>query len=151
MSAVAKLRRGRVAAAAVLGACALAVAGCGGGDAFESADLDAGKDKFIALCAQCHTLADSGRPPSAIGPNLDDSFRAARQVGMEDVQFAGVVSRWIELAQLPMPRNLVEGQDKANVSAYVAAVAGTQPDSTVRPAPPPTPEIPNPSRQQIAD
>ena len=30
---------------------------------------------------------------------------------MQDDQFAGVVKRWIRIAQLPMPRNLVTGQD----------------------------------------
>ena len=103
------------------------------------------------LCASCHTLADAGTPPSQIGPNLDDAFRASRQVGMHDDQFAGVVKRWIDIAQQPMPRHLVSGQDKENVAAYIARVAGTQPDSAVVPAPPPTPEVPNPSRQQIED
>jgi mono/diheme cytochrome c family protein len=150
MSALAMLRRGRVAAALALAAGALAVAGCGD-DALDSADTEAGKQTFVTLCAQCHTLEAAGTPPATIGPDLDDAFRAARQVGMEETQFAGVVERWIEIAQLPMPRNLVSGQDKTNVAAYIAEVAGTQPDSSVRPAPPPTPEIPNPSRQQIAD
>jgi mono/diheme cytochrome c family protein len=146
MSAGAKLRRGRVAAALALAAAALAVAGCGGG---AEGDPEAGKQTFVNLCASCHTLEAAGTPPSAIGPDLDDSFRASRQVGMDEDQFAGVVERWIEIAQLPMPRDLVTGQDKADVAAYIAQVAGTQPDSTVRPAPPPTPEIPNPPRQQI--
>jgi mono/diheme cytochrome c family protein len=146
----AKLRRGRAAAALALAVGALAVAGCGE-DALESADTEAGKTTFVGLCAQCHTLEAAGTPPSTIGPNLDDAFRAARQVGMEETQFAGVVERWIEFAQLPMPRNLVSGQDKSNVAAYIAEVAGTQPESTVRAAPPPTPEVPDPPRQQIAD
>ncbi len=147
MSAPRSARIGRLAAALALAAGALAAAGCG--DDLEAANTDAGKQTFVTLCSSCHTLQDAGTPPSNIGPNLDDSFRAARQVGMEEDQFAGVVSRWIEFAQLPMPRNLATGQDAANVAAYIAEVAGTQPDSTVRPAPPPTPEIPDPPRQQI--
>jgi mono/diheme cytochrome c family protein len=145
MSARAIVRHGRVAAALALAAGALALAGCGGSEG----DPEAGKQTFVNLCSSCHTLQAAGTPPSAIGPDLDDSFRAARQVGMHEDQFAGVVERWIEIAQLPMPRNLVTGQDKADVAAYIASVAGTQPDSTVRPAPPPTPEVPNPPRQQI--
>ena len=48
---------------------------------------------------------------TSIGPSLDDAFRASRQVGMSDEQFQGVVRRWIDIAQLPMPRNLVKGKD----------------------------------------
>jgi mono/diheme cytochrome c family protein len=147
MTGRAIVRAGRLAAAIALAAGALAVAGCG--EDLEAADTEAGKQTFVGLCASCHTLEDAGTPPSSIGPNLDDAFRAAREVGMREDQFAGVVSRWIEIAQLPMPRDLVTGQDKANVSAYVAEVAGRSPESTVRPAPPPTPEVPNPSRQAI--
>jgi hypothetical protein len=142
------LRAGRAAAAVALAAAAMAAAGCGSSN---TGDADAGKQTFVNLCASCHTLADAGTPPSQIGPNLDDAFRASRQVGMHEDQFAGVVKRWIDIAQDPMPRHLVEGQDKENVAAYIARVAGTQPDSAVVPAPPPTPEIPNPSRQQIED
>ncbi len=149
MSARSIARAGRLAAALALAAGALAVAGCG--DDFTTADTDAGKQTFVAVCSSCHFLQDAGTPPTAIGPDLDDSFRAARQVGMEENQFAGVVKRWIKIAQLPMPRNLVEGQDADDVAAYIAQVAGTQPDSRVRPAPPPTPEIPDPPRQQIED
>ena len=88
----------------------------------------------MSVCASCHFLEDAGTPPTNIGPDLDDAFRAARQVGMQDDQFAGVVKRWIRIAQLPMPRNLVTGQDADDVAAYVAKVAGTQPESGVRPA-----------------
>jgi mono/diheme cytochrome c family protein len=149
MSARRIARGGRVAAALALAAGAMALAGCG--DDLEAADPEAGKQTFVAVCAGCHTLQDAGTAPTIVGPDLDDSFRAARQAGMKEDQFAGVVERWIEIAQLPMPRNLVTGQDKTNVAAYIAQVAGTQPDSRVRPAPPPTPEVPDPPRQQIAD
>lgn len=140
---------GRVAVAIVLGAGVLALAGCGGDD-FADADLDAGKQTFAAACSSCHTLNDAGTPPSQIGPNLDDSFRASREVGMSDEQFAGVVQRWIRIAQKPMPRDLVVGEDARNVSAYIASVAGMGGESTVRPANP-TPEIPRESRQDQND
>jgi mono/diheme cytochrome c family protein len=149
MSGRAIARAGRLAAALALAAGALALAGCG--DDFETADTEAGKQTFVSVCASCHFLEDAGTPPTNIGPDLDDAFRAARQVGMQDDQFAGVVKRWIRIAQLPMPRNLVTGQDADDVAAYVAKVAGTQPESGVRPAGPPTPEIPDPPRQQIED
>ena len=37
-------------------------------------------------------------------------------------------------AQKPMPRDLVKGQDAANVAAYIASVAGTTPESAIFPA-----------------
>ena len=86
--------------------------------------MDNGKTQFANLCASCHTLAASGTPPSNIGPNLDDSFRASRQAGIEDSQFSGVVQRWITEAQKPMPRDLVTGQDAVDVAAYIAAGRG---------------------------
>lgn len=141
----APLRRARRAALALaLGAGLLIAAGCGGDG--EAADLDAGKTTFVGLCAGCHTLGASGAAPATVGPNLDDSFRAARQAGMEDEQFAGVVERWIRIAQLPMPRDLVTGQDAKNVAAYIASVAGTSPESDVYPATT-SPEVPDPPRQ----
>ncbi len=135
---------GRAAAALALGIGVLALAGCG--DDYADTDLEAGKQTFATLCASCHTLADSGRPPSNIGPNLDDAFRAARNVGMAEEQFAGVVERWIRISQPPMPRDLVTGQDSRDVAAYIASVAGTTEESSVRPAVP-TPEVPQVSRQ----
>jgi mono/diheme cytochrome c family protein len=139
-------RRAGIAAALALGLGSLALAGCGGDT---TADVAAGKQTFSNLCTSCHTLADSGKPPATIGPNLDDAFRAARQVGMSDEQFSGLVKAWVGMAQPPMPRDLVTGQDLDNVAAYVASVAGTSPESAVRPAPPPTPEVPVDNRQQL--
>lgn len=136
----------RLGAAAVVVAGVVIVAGCGSAAA-PSADLNAGAQVFANSCASCHTLGAAGSQ-SQIGPNLDDSFRAARQAGMDEVQFRGVVRRWIKIAQLPMPRNIVTGQDAENVSAYVASVAGTSPESTVRRAQPRPPEAPDPPRQE---
>ena len=136
----------RLAAAIALGGGVMAASGCGGDD-FASADLEAGKQAFTNLCSSCHTLGAAGTPPSQIGPNLDDAFRASRQVGMSDEQFAGVVKRWIAISQPPMPRDLVTGQDADDVAAYVASVAGTQEESAVRPAEP-QPAVPEVSRQE---
>jgi mono/diheme cytochrome c family protein len=137
-------RAGRLAAVLAVGVASVGLTACGGSG--ETADLAAGKTTFVNLCSSCHTLADSGAKPAYIGPNFDDAWRASRQVGIEDSQFAGTIERWIRIAQLPMPRNLVKGQDAENVAAYIASVAGTTPDSGVFPASS-TPEVPNPPRQ----
>jgi mono/diheme cytochrome c family protein len=146
--------RARIAIALGLGAGTLALAGCGGGgDDFANADLEAGKTAF-ASCGACHTLADAGSTgsdasnPNA-GPNLDDAFRASREAGMDEDQFAGVVKRWIAIAQPPMPRDIVTGEDAINVSAYIASVAGRSDESDVRPAAPEPPEAPVPDRQEV--
>jgi mono/diheme cytochrome c family protein len=142
------LRRARRAAAALaVGGGLLIAAGCGHDSM--SGDAAAGKTQFANLCASCHTLADSGKPPSQIGPSLDDAFRASRQAGFNEQQFAGVVLRWITEAQQPMPRDLVKGQDAKDVAAYVASVAGRTPNSAVFAAEE-TPEVPDPPRQDQA-
>ena len=115
------------------------VAACDGSPDIAGADLENGKAKFAQSCAACHTLQDAGTPPPALsnlaaGPNLDDAFRGSRQQGFKESQFAGVVRQWIERPQFPMPANLVTGEDAEDVAAYVARVAGTSTDSTVRPA-----------------
>jgi len=130
-----RLRPRQAAGVAVLAAAGLALAGCGSIDS-SAADQEAGRQLFIQSCGSCHALQDAGTT-GRIGPNLDDSFRAARDVGFEESQFAGVTKRWIEIAQAPMPRNLVVGQDADDVASYVAEVAGRSPQSGVRPPPDP--------------
>ena len=137
---------GRLAAVIALGLGSVGLTACGGSS--EPVDLAAGKQVFAASCASCHTLAEAGTPPAVIGPNLDDSWRASREAGLEDSQFAGTIERWIRIAQKPMPRNLVEGQDAKNVAAYIASVAGTSPESDVFPGQT-TPAVPDPPRQEI--
>lgn len=140
-------RRAGIAAALALGLGSLGLTACGGDGA--TPDIAAGKVTFSNLCASCHTLADSGKPPANIGPNLDDAFRASRQVGMSEQQFSGLVKEWVTIAQPPMPRKLVQGQDLENVAAYIASAAGTNAESPPRPAPPPTPQVPVNDRQQL--
>ena len=121
------------------------LAGCGGAQsALDTADVAAGKTKFVGACGGCHTLADAGTK-GVVGPNLDDAFRESRQNGFKETEFYGVVKRWIQVApQAPrpgsypqaMPQNLVVGQDAENVAAYVAKVAGTNNDSNVYPITP---------------
>ncbi len=151
MSALTLRGARRLAVALALGGGLLVAAGCGSGTGV-TGDVDNGKTQFANLCASCHTLAASGKPPSNIGPNLDDSFRASRQAGIDDAQFQGVVHRWITEAQKPMPRDLVTGDDARDVAAYVASVAATgeAADESVIFKAETTPEIPDPSRQELA-
>jgi mono/diheme cytochrome c family protein len=145
------LRGGRrLAAALAIGGGLVLAAGCGSTGV--TGDVDNGKTQFANLCSSCHTLAASGKPPSNIGPNLDDSFRASRQAGIDDAQFQGVVQRWITEAQKPMPRDLVVGQDAQDVAAYIASVAATgeAADESVIFKAETTPEVPNPPRQELA-
>ena len=142
-----RMRRnaGRLAAVLALGAGSIGLTACG--DSGTPADTAAGKTVFSASCASCHALADAGST-GLIGPNLDDSWRASREAGFHDSQFAGTIERWIRLAQKPMPRDLVTGDDARNVAAYIASVAGRTPESAVFPAQS-TPEVPNPPRQEL--
>jgi mono/diheme cytochrome c family protein len=123
-------RRGRLVAGALATALgALALTGCG--DATAPGDATAGKGLFSSGCASCHTLADADAK-GTIGPDLDDAFRQARQDGWEKSQIHAVVREWISLAQPPMPRDIYEGQEAADVAAYVSEVAGTSAESAVR-------------------
>lgn len=151
MSALTLRRARRLAAALAIGGGLVVAAGCGSGSGV-TGDLDNGKTQFANLCASCHTLAASGKPPSTVGPNLDDSFRASRQAGIDDSQFQGVVRRWITEAQKPMPRDLVTDADAQDVAAYVASVAATgeAADESVIFKATTTPEVPDPPRQELA-
>jgi mono/diheme cytochrome c family protein len=119
----------RASAVAAIGLASVLVAGCGGG---EKGDAASGKALFSA-CAGCHALADA-KSTANIGPNLDDAFRAGRQQGFKNSRFEGTVLRWLKISQPPMKRDILTGQDARDVAAYIAEVAGTEPDSAVRPA-----------------
>jgi cbb3-type cytochrome c oxidase subunit III len=103
---------------------ALLAAGCGTGGIAKGGDASAGKPLFQAKCGGCHTLADAGTHGQT-GPNLDDAFGPARKQGYKPETFEQVVRDQIELAEPPMPKNLVKGADADSVAAYVALVAGT--------------------------
>jgi mono/diheme cytochrome c family protein len=107
-----------------------AVAVVSGCDATENADLDNGRALFSETCARCHALKEAGST-AVIGPDLDASFAAARDSGMDQDTFEGVVESQIENPRQVgesdptyMPPNLVEGDDARDVAAYVANVAG---------------------------
>jgi cbb3-type cytochrome c oxidase subunit III len=109
----------------LLGALVL-LAGCGtGGKAPSIADQANGKKLFTSAgCGGCHVLADAGAK-GTVGPNLDDAFAGDRAQGFKESTIENVVLDQIREANPPMPKNLVKGQDAVDVSAYVAAVAGT--------------------------
>ena len=107
------------------------MAGCGGGD---EPDLAKGKQLFTQRCGSCHVLTDAGSR-GTIGPNLDDSFRQAISDGLGRDTVEGVVSEQIAFPQGgQMPANLVEGDDRKAVAAYVAGVAGKRGGGTTGPA-----------------
>ena len=111
-----------------------AVAGVSGCDVQESSDLERGRTLFVENCGICHELAEAASP-QGVGPNLDSSFAAARETGMDQDTIEGVVQTQIgnprfvqegvpEYAKIFMPADLVTGQDAEDVAAYVASVAG---------------------------
>ena len=133
---VSRVRRNAAFASLVLlGAAVATMAGCGGSS---EPDLANGKQQFAA-CGGCHTLADAGTT-ATVGPNLDDAFRGARKQGIDQSTFEGVVRYWIEKPEQrtepKMPPNLVTGQDADDLAAYIASVAGRDPESPPRPAEP---------------
>ena len=107
------------------------IAGC---DLQEDADLERGRQLFQTNCGTCHALAEAGTA-ATIGPDLDSSFVAARETGMDQDTIEGVVTSQIEnpreihpdnprYDQTFMPANIVTGRDAEDVAAYVASVAG---------------------------
>jgi mono/diheme cytochrome c family protein len=103
-----------------------AVSGCG----TSTADKTRGRQLFTTDCGVCHTLAQAGTT-ATIGPNLDYAFAAAREVGMDSRTIEGVVEAQIDSPRpkngdpaVSMPAHIVEGQDLADVAAYVGSVAG---------------------------
>ena len=135
-------------AVACAGALALALSGCGTGGYTSEGSQGAGKQLFVQACGGCHALADAGTA-GAIGPNLDDAFAQAREVGMTSATFTQVVASQIRYPiqdtvtgapgmpgvdqTLPLCDDVegdafcVEDHDQAvaDISVYVGAVAGT--------------------------
>jgi mono/diheme cytochrome c family protein len=119
-----KLQKTRRAAAVAGALAALALTGCGRDS---SADLANGKKLFIGkgTCGSCHTLARAGTRGTQ-GPNLDAAFENARRHGFGDTVIEGIVRDQIKIPRRGsiMPANLVRGDDRRDVAAYVAQVAG---------------------------
>jgi mono/diheme cytochrome c family protein len=125
MHSPSQLIRPLLALAALLGV-VVAVSGCG----TTSADETRGRILFVQKCGTCHALAQAGTT-AQIGPDLDDAFAAARAVGQNSDTVEGIVAAQIESPRpvngnpaVSMPPDIVEGQDLADVSAYVAKYAG---------------------------
>jgi cbb3-type cytochrome c oxidase subunit III len=106
--------------------CVFAATGCGTGGKAASSGTDQtnGAKLFTSKCAGCHTLA-AANARGTVGPNLDDAFGADKKQGFKQSTIQNVVLLQIRQPSLPMPKNLVRGQDAQDVAAYVATVAGT--------------------------
>jgi mono/diheme cytochrome c family protein len=111
---------------AALGATIVAASGCG----TTSADTTRGRTLFVQKCGVCHTLAQAGTT-AQIGPNLDDAFASAREIGENSDTIEGIVKAQVEFPRpengdpaVSMPRDIVTGQELDDVAAYVGSVAG---------------------------
>jgi mono/diheme cytochrome c family protein len=111
---------------ALLGALVLVVSGCG----TTTADTARGRTLFVKKCGVCHTLAQAGTT-AEVGPNLDDAFAAAREIGEDSDTIEGIVRAQVEYPRpnngdpaVSMPRDIVTGQDLDDVAAYVGEWAG---------------------------
>jgi mono/diheme cytochrome c family protein len=101
--------------------------GCG----TENADSSRGRMLFIESCGTCHALSQAGTKAQT-GPDLDAAFASAREIGEDSDTIEGIVAAQIN-SPYPanqahsgpaMPADIVTGQDRADVSAYVAKWAG---------------------------
>ncbi len=113
-------------ALALLAAIVVAASGCGTTDA----DVERGRVLFVQKCGTCHTMAQAGTT-AQIGPDLDDAFASAREIGQTDSTVEGIVSAQVESPRpvndnsaVSMPPKIVEGQDLVDVAAYVGMYAG---------------------------
>jgi mono/diheme cytochrome c family protein len=113
-------------ALAALAGVVVAASGCG----TTSADETRGRVLFVQKCGVCHTLAQAGTT-AQVGPDLDDAFAAAREVGQNSDTVEGIVKAQVESPRpvdgnpaVSMPAEIVTGQDLDDVAAYVGKYAG---------------------------
>lgn len=111
---------------AALAATVVAASGCG----TTTADVARGRTLFTQKCGVCHTLAQAGTT-AQIGPNLDDAFAAAREVGQNSDTIEGIVKAQVDNPRpengdpaVSMPAHVVSGQDLDDIAAYVGMYAG---------------------------
>jgi cytochrome c553 len=81
-----------------------------------STNLQDGKKLFRSTCASCHTLA-AVNARGVTGPDLDRIGKMTVQRVQSAIKVGGT-------GQRRMPAGLLQGQDAAQVAAFVAAVAG---------------------------
>ena len=88
------------------------------------ANLVRGKQLFVSKCGSCHTLSHAGTPAST-GPNLDYAFAAGSRRRDQERRHPGDGRLLDPVPQLQgvMPAGSVQGQDAADVAAYVGLVA----------------------------
>ena len=120
----------RLALVAVAAVLAALLASCG---RTEEPDLVNGKAQFVQKCGSCHALSRAGTQGQT-GPDLDRSFQAALGAGMNRETVEGVVYDQIEnvLRGSKMPANLVKGESRRDVSAYVGFAAARTGEDTGR-------------------
>jgi plastocyanin len=101
-----------------------ALAGCGEVKRGDDADLIVGKQQFVAKCGSCHTLARAGTK-GTVGPNLDESFHASIQEGLERSAIRTVVEGQVQNPNRfgAMPSGLASGATLTDIAAYVAEAA----------------------------
>jgi mono/diheme cytochrome c family protein len=107
-------------------AAVLVISGCG----TTSPDIARGRVLFTKDCGICHTLAQAGTT-AQVGPNLDDAFAAAREVGMDGATVEGVVKAQVDSPRpangnkmASMPAHTAEGTDLDDIAAYLGKYAG---------------------------
>jgi mono/diheme cytochrome c family protein len=125
-SAGPRVRRALILGLATLAPLGLTACGSGGvSHAGSAADASQGKQLFTQKCGSCHTLADAGAQ-GQIGPNLDAAFGPGRSQGFKASTIREIVRDQIKYPGkgTGMPANLVTGDDRESVAAYVAQCAG---------------------------
>ncbi|HEX5310053.1 MAG TPA: plastocyanin/azurin family copper-binding protein [Solirubrobacteraceae bacterium] len=111
-------RRGGALAGA--GLVLLGAGGCSGVK-HANANVIEGKQAFVAKCGACHTLARANTK-GTVGPDLDEAFRAAIEVGERRSAVRSVVEGQVENPNRygAMPKGLASGATLQNIAAYVA-------------------------------
>jgi mono/diheme cytochrome c family protein len=109
-----------------LGVTVVVASGCG----TTNADTARGRELFKTNCGTCHTMAQAGSSGTQ-GPDLDDAFAAAREIGEDSDTIEGIVRAQVENPRpdngdpsVSMPPDIVSGQDLDDIAAYVGEWAG---------------------------
>jgi plastocyanin len=110
----------RLGALALLGAFAIAAAGCGAKGA-DNINLIVGKQAFVAKCGVCHTMARADTK-GIVGPNLDEVFRTSVAEGLQRNAVRTVVEGQVQNPNSAgvMPAHLASGATLSDIAAYVA-------------------------------